>query len=388
MTAIKGVFPLYEITADGKVLHLADLHPLEPNGFRLLPKLGSIQETVYKDLPYFLLDLMPSGFLGRLVPRTHRELGLPSNIQLWSVEQGFAFWSFFGWNLVGNLIIGQKALNHYLEKRNSPSPAVPQPKLTWHFPILADQIQREGDEGTSASGEQPKFLIDYRQIHKSSLVKFSPPIVDATSQRVADLLIAEHVAHQVLSEAGIPAARSEIIRVKNQVFLEIERFDRNEAQGRRGIISLQALETEYGGSFNRWTETSSRLLKLGKIDQHTDLTIQELEIFGTLIGNSEMDATNLSFYFDRLQLGKLAPVYDMVPMSYYPQQNQLIPLELKVELPNPSQGKLWNLACRNAIEFWHRTASHPDVSESFKNIAAENHLTLVTQKNTFEKLGA
>jgi hypothetical protein len=335
---------------------------------------------VYPNLPYFLQDFMPSGFLGELIPRTHRQLGLPTNIQLWDLEQCFVFWSFFGWNLVGNLILGQRALNLYLEKKNAPSPPIPQPELNWHFPILAEQVQQEGDEGSFAMGEHPKFLIDYRQTKRSSLVKFSPPIGDPLSQRVADLLVAEHIASLVLSKAEIKSARSKIIRVKNQIFLEIDRFDRTETQGRRGIISLKALASEYGGSLDKWTSISALLLKSGKIEQQTHLLIFELELFGELIGNSEMDPTNLSFYFERLQLGALAPVYDMGPKRYFPKDDQLIQQEYTVRQPIPEQTIVWNKAFVNALEFWAQTSTHPEISKGFQDIARENHLTLSNLK--------
>lgn len=42
--------------------------------------------AVYDDLPWFLFDLRPSGFLGRFVPMRHPELGLPVDIRAWSAE--------------------------------------------------------------------------------------------------------------------------------------------------------------------------------------------------------------------------------------------------------------------------------------------------------------
>jgi hypothetical protein len=385
VNTISGVFPLFEITEDGKVQQLATLLPLKPKGFRLIPKLASIPGAVYPDLPFFLTDLIPSGFLGRLAPKTHPELGLPSNIQLWGVDENLAFLSTVGWNLVGNLILGQSALNLYVDKKNAPMPPVQQPELTWHFPILAEQIQQEGDNGTSAPGDHPKFLIDYRQKRTSSLVKFSPPIQDEVSQRRADLLIAEQIASEVVSAGGIPTAHSKIIRVKNQIFLEIERFDRNEHQGRRGLISLQALGIDIGCSKKYWSELSAELLKMDKIDSATDLKIQELESFNLLIGNTKMDLTDLSFYFEQLRLGKLAPAYGMSPTCYEPFEKQIIPITLNLEPPTLLQETAWNAGYKKALEFWKRTSLHPEISGSFQKIAHDNHTHLETRKKPASK---
>src|SRR3546814_10157642 len=70
---------------------------------------------------------------------------------------------------------------------------------------LADNVARYLPAGSSAAGEQPKFLArfdDGRQV----LVKFSPPSGTPFGQRWHDLLYAEALAGQVLTDYGIDAA--------------------------------------------------------------------------------------------------------------------------------------------------------------------------------------
>lgn len=63
--------PLYEVSETGETTRLGALHPVHPNGFYLDG--GSALAGFYDGLPWFLDDLRPSGFLGRLLPTLHAE---------------------------------------------------------------------------------------------------------------------------------------------------------------------------------------------------------------------------------------------------------------------------------------------------------------------------
>ena len=67
------------------------------------------------------------------------------------------------------------------------------------------------------------------------------------TERQNDLLIAEHIALSVLNDAGIPAAQTSLCRAGHYQFLVIRRFD-CAGSGRRGVISLKALNLEFVGS--------------------------------------------------------------------------------------------------------------------------------------------
>lgn len=82
--------------------------------------------------------------------------------------------------------------------------------------------------------------------------------------RWADLLIAEHTALTILHNAGIVAARSEPVRLEQngttRQFLIVQRFDREGAGGRRGIVSLRMLDAEFVGSHSqRWPVIAGQL---------------------------------------------------------------------------------------------------------------------------------
>lgn len=88
-------------------------------------------------------------------------------------------------------------------------------------------------------------------VSQPTLSKFSLAEPNPITQRWRDLLLAEHHALETLrdasAETGIPAAASRVHDHQGQRFLEVERFDRVGAKGRRGLVSLAALDAEYVG---------------------------------------------------------------------------------------------------------------------------------------------
>lgn len=378
--AIGAHTALYGITENGRPLHLGNLHFVEPRGFFLEPKHAGLNETHYPDLPFFLEDLRPSGFLGRLVPRAHPELGAPLDILNWSANDCLRYWTALGWNLVGNLVVGETALQKFLELHQNPQTVVSEPDSPASFPKCALRALEQGNAGSSAGGEQPKFTIDAKPDEPAALVKFSPKLTNPIGRRVGDLLVCEHLCHEILAAHGFPSAKSKVLDVENQVFLRVERFDRVGALGRRGVISLKALSLEFVGSLESWTEIGLGLLEAGLIDDKACERIRVLERFGELIGNNDMHAGNLSFHLrDDLRPGELAPIYDMLPMMYFPRQNELMERTYAPKLPIPQEAVTWRQASSMALRFWEQVAQDPRVSAGFRDIASKNRDVLKRQ---------
>jgi hypothetical protein len=336
--------PLYVIAADGKPSLLASLHPAEPRGFVIEWRKPVAARSYYPDLPYFFDDLRPSGYLGRFVPLAHPELGAPRDIQAWSADDCLRYWCRWGSNGVGNLILGEAALARFLERRQAKAPKARD------FPELARSALALGDAGSSAGGEQPKFALEASGKEAASLIKFSPPLRDPIGRRVGDLLVCEHLCLEVLSKHRISSAKSRVVEAGNQLFLRVERFDRVGRFGRRGVVSLRALGMEFVGAQDRWRRISAGLVRAKKIAPATHDSVRELELFGELIGNTDMHPGNLSFYVDdSLGIAGLAPVYDMLPMMYYPRQNQLMDKAYAPALPSPEDAAAWKKACALAL---------------------------------------
>jgi hypothetical protein len=204
------------------------------------------------------------------------------------------------------------------------------------------------------------------------IVKFSPSTKDAASRRQADLLIAEHLAHGVLARHGQAAARSSLLEAGGRVFLEVERFDRTLAGGRRGILSLLALDAEFVGRLRSWTDSTAALVERKVLPESLLEPVRFLELFGRLIGNSDMHAGNLSFFVKGARVVGLAPAYDMLPALYSGPEGHLAERELGLPALTPADATVWDGASRAAIDFWGDVARERRVSAGFKRVAAEN----------------
>lgn len=74
----------------------------------------------------------------------------------------------------------------------------------------------------------------------------------------------EHLALETLGQAGIAAARTALIRLYGQTFLEVERFDRVGGLDRRGLVSLAALDAGFADMGGRpWPEIATALAAAG-----------------------------------------------------------------------------------------------------------------------------
>jgi hypothetical protein len=161
----------------------------------------------------------------------------------WTDEHFLTYLTQRGSDAPGNLVIGMESLNRSLAGINSPPLVSVHDRVTKYL-ALAISAMAGAPPGSSVNGEHPKFAAcvadGERRTHV--IVKFSPRRSTPAGQRWADLLIAEYLAHRVLEEYGIVACRSRLLECDDRVFLECDRFDRIGADGRRGVVSLFALD--------------------------------------------------------------------------------------------------------------------------------------------------
>lgn len=369
---LSSPIPIHEVDEVGKASQLGCLHPIWPKGFYFETRQTALRSEWLDDLPFFLDDLRPNGFLGRLIPKRHPELAAPSDIRLWTAEHCLAYLSRFEMDGVGNLIVGDESFRLYLASIASPGLPVPLGERSHVYPKLALEVLALGPAGSSAGGEQPKFLAIKGPKRVSVMVKFSPLLEDEASRRIADLLNCEHLAHRVLQDHGMSSPASTIIKGGKRFFLEIERFDRIGPHGRRGLLSLGVLDSQFLGRLGNWDDTALGLRQKGIIDESARRAISWMECFGALIANTDRHRGNLSFFAERARPIRLAPVYDMLPMLYYPHHGQLAFPPFEPPLPSSALVADWKGASRAAEAFWRRVASHPEISKKFRSMAQSN----------------
>lgn len=375
LRAIDGIgkqWPLRQIGPQGEIRELGTLQALAADEFRFDSSIEALPwNGLSHGIPYCLQDQRPGGFLGRAVPQRYPELHLPQRVVDWSDAHYLRYLTQCGADTLSDLILGDVAFDLYL-KRQRTAAAIHEDAKSIRYPQLVADVMEGGLPGSSAHGEHPKFATPVEDASgpRHVLVKFSPPVTTAVGQRWSDLLIAEHVAHEVLGQAGVPAARSSILKFSDRTYLEVDRFDRSGLEGRIGVTSMLAIDATYYGKVDNWISSASRLHADRKIAAATLETIRLTATFGELIANTDRHLGNLAF-LDRYD-GKfeLAPVYDMLPMLYKPEHDQIVERNFQPAIPTTSSMQSYGQARALAEKYWQRCAQDARISADFRSICA------------------
>lgn len=352
--------PVYRVDERGHPNQHGVLHLLAGGGSWLERDSGDGQ--LFSGLPPFVEDMRPQGYIGRGFPTLYPELRLPGRISDWSDDHRLIALAMRGEDCVGNLIIGEESLNHFLAGQ-------PQPRARDDYPALACGALA-GQPGSSAGGEHPKFAVYSEDRHL--LVKFAGGD-GAAADRWRDLLVCEHIALQVLREAGLPASDSEWFDLGGSRYLEVDRFDRVGRQGRRGVISLFAINCHYiGDDFDNWSRARQRILDEPALRieaRHADRLIW-LDTFGDLIGNTDRHFGNVCFFAEEARelTLTLTPVYDMLPMVFAPKDANLVERPFTPQPPTALNLHLWGDVAKHALWYWDRLCTNDGLSLVFRQI--------------------
>ncbi|GAB2828984.1 type II toxin-antitoxin system HipA family toxin YjjJ [Comamonas piscis] len=337
---------VYRFLSTGNIVPYADLEFLAGGGTLERQEAGAIR--LYEGLPPYMLFAAPSGFLGRQLAQTAaRNQPFPASLKDWSDDHRIAFLFTQGLNLPGNLIFGDLPLQREMDLMRQPRPQG-QDKLDIYVG-LAQQLKNES-YGSSAGGEQPKFLW-VAEDTGSVIVKFA-----RTGSRMAELLPLEHLALASLAEVGVPTAKTQLLAQDEFVFLEVQRFDRVGKQGRLGMLSAGAVDDEFFGARDTWPEFAARCVHAEYLSQQHAEHVAVMAAFSELIGNTDRHFENISLLIgdDGEYLG-IAPAYDILPMRYASigggLDPELVPIEPKVSTIG-AVPKVWSLAARAADAFW------------------------------------
>lgn len=375
-------WPLYRIDADGRPQTLGELRALhgdvfhfEATGSRPALVHGDFSDGLFPGLPWFLDDQRPQGFLGRLFARrVADEIGAPKDAHLWHADDVVLGLLRHGDDPPGDLILGEASLQRALRGIIEPANVVALDQRVALYPVLADAVLRGEDVGSSAGGEQPKFAVTLRDDvgHRPVIIKFSDRISSAGGRRWADLLICEQLAGEVLNQYGLPAADSDIVQADDRIFFQSRRFDRTRHLGRRGFVSLAALDAAYfGNGSTEWWRFASQLERSGWVNAGDARQLRLMGWFGALISNSDMHLGNVALHLADNRPLALAPVYDMSPMHFRPASTgEIVERQFEIALPAPEQQADWIEAVPIAQLFWQRVADDLRISPEFSAVAA------------------
>ncbi len=385
-------WPIYAVDESGRARLWAELEALHERHWRIrwvgTPPAWADRfanrEGLWEGFPFFLSDARPQGFLGRAIAmQISRSLPVPEDPRRWGDDDTLVYLHAASEDLPGSQVVGDDCLRRALARSVFPEVAdwIDAAERATRYPEMA-RLAASALPGTSAGGEQPKFLTSVRhgpENFQPVLVKFSPPMDQGAGQRWADLLLCEFHAHEVLAEIGLAAAGTCVIDAAGRRFLEVPRFDRMGAGGRRGVVSLESLHAAAVGHGARrdWPTAALELQQEGLVDAEAVAMIRRLHAFGELIGNTDMHFGNLSFWLEDTLPFQVTPAYDMLPMLWAPGlQGEIVNRTFSPAPPVPAAQTQWREAMDWAAVFWQRVAADARLSVDFMNFANAARETL------------
>ena len=184
-------------------------------------------------------------------------------------------------------------------------------------------------------------------------------------------MVCEHLALQTVREAGHPAAISSIREINERMYLEVERFDRTDVNGRLPLVSLGVVDDEFFGCRDSWISAADRLETAKMLSRHDASSLRWLSLFGDMIANTDQHFGNVSLVPENLAFSSfsLAPAYDILPMLFRPRDGELI--EREFHPPPPSILLEWHSAGLAAVRFWELAASDERISSGFRDMCAQ-----------------
>lgn len=384
-----SAWSLWRMRADATLEELGTLHALRGERFQFesVGERANLMLAVehvaghFPGLPWFLDDLRPQGFLGRtLAHRQAQRLGVPDDLNRWRLRDTLLAITRSGGTGIGDLLLGQMAVEAALSECDAPPDAVAANERTVRYAQWAQAALAGEDIGSSPGGEQPKFTatVTTPDMRYAALVKFAVPDSGEAARRWADLLVCEHLALTCLRDAGMPASESELVDADGYTCLEVRRFERTpNVLGRRGYVSLLALSSAFiGDDLRDWGLLGERLAAQGLIDASVAAQMARLHWFGRLVGNSDMHAGNLGFHLVDIGPLALAPAYDMLPMSFAPSRTGAVRTATPIQPCVPDRiGQLEHIgwAAEVAARFWQRVAESERIqSDELRRLAVLN----------------
>ncbi len=363
---LAGQQPLVWIDAAGQRLPWGTLTHLGAE--RLHLQADGIDLLTTARLPWLLAPLKLQGFLGRQWARSPEAAGFDSNPERWRIDQLLALLVRQVHDLPGAIRVG------HMQRQPAFDLPGDMPARLKHLDVLAAEASAGAPAGSSAGGEQDKFLASDADGQRHWLVKFTPPRGTPFGECWHDLLHAEALALAVLADHGVPVARAQVLHSERRSYLMSERFDRVGPKGCRHVVPLDAVhDALVGAPRQHWAATALALVRQRRLPREAAEQVRALMHFGRLIGNNDMHFGNLSLVVASpadAALGRfsLAPVYDMLPMHWRPDIQSMAwhwtPFA-------PDDADLASAALPVAVRFWQQAAELAATSRDFRALAGE-----------------
>ena len=195
-------------------------------------------------------------------------------------------------------------------------------------------VKPKKQQGMSISGFQPKLQLIIEEDHFDSVNQQGNYILKPSPEEYPFLAENEHATMCVMKELGFEVPENGLVffaDAENQpeFAFVIKRFDRDGAMNIRDKYGKIGADNEQYVSYERIAQFILR---------HTENHLaQQREIFrriiyAYLLGNNDLHLRNFSFIYPKNSYPKLAPIYDFVSVSPYPEvfNSMLLALPLLV----------------------------------------------------------
>jgi hypothetical protein len=336
-------------------------------------------------LPWWLSTLRPQGFLGRQFTKVRPDFA--SDPDQWTLNQVLYIAANHFNDPPGAFSIGVHG-GGFVDSDRARSP-IPLALRGEAFDAMADAMVDGLPMGSSAGGEQPKFIAlvecdsEGEMLGTRVIVKYSPPRGTPFGERWHDLLLLEHLANDVLRSSGITSAQTQLVHTARRTYLQSTRFDRMGLAGKRHAVAASAVHDEFVKAPRRhWVATAQALVAQKLLATEHLVDVARTYLFGQFIANTDMHFGNLSFFVDDVTRPVFVPtpVYDMLPMKWRPSIHDgsldITPVQAQMPLAGFEAQTAWAKAC--AVRYWERAAGLPDLSPELRMACTQSAQRLQT----------
>ena len=154
------------------------------------------------------------------------------------------------------------------------------------------------------------------------------------------------------------------------------------------MVSLESANAGLvGAASDDWTTVAQALARQGLLSPADAEAVAQRQLFGQLIGNTDMHAGNLSFISSHGRPYQLSPAYDVLPMGFAPNRfgelnASLAPVALLPAIPSA----IWHQASQLATVYLDRLRADPLLSRGFAPCLQAMHQHLFEAQQRISRL--
>ena len=146
------------------------------------------------------------------------------------------------------------------------------------------------------------------------------------------------------------------------------------------MATFSALDGDLGMLDQNWTTVARELGRLGHLSETDIETVEILDLYGSLIGNTDKHHGNIAVAWTFKGRYQLLDAYDMLPMLYRPNAHgEIIDRDWTPNLGARLELRHLKRCYEMANQFWTDVIDDPRISSEFKKEVAMRHLSTLRE---------